>query len=32
MLSAIISDTLYYRSPTTTARDKIAIEELSILA
>jgi manganese-dependent inorganic pyrophosphatase len=32
MLSAIISDTLYHRSPTTTERDKIAIRELSKIA
>lgn len=32
MLSAIISDTLYYRSPTTTQRDRIAIESLAQIA
>ena len=29
MLSAIISDTLYFRSPTTTDRDRKAVEELA---
>lgn len=32
MMSAIISDTLYYRSPTTTSRDKAAIEALAKIA
>lgn len=32
MLSAIISDTLYFRSPTTTDRDRSAIEALAVLA
>lgn len=32
MLSAIISDTLYYRSPTTTQRDRTAIESLAQIA
>lgn len=31
MLSAIISDTLYFRSPTTTQRDKDAVEALAKL-
>jgi manganese-dependent inorganic pyrophosphatase len=32
MMSAIISDTLYHRSPTTTERDKKAIRELALIA
>lgn len=32
MISAIISDTLYYRSPTTTNDDRSAIEELNAIA
>ncbi len=32
MMSAIISDTLYHRSPTTTERDKKAIRELAQIA
>ena len=32
MCSAIISDTLLYRSPTCTAIDKIAAEELAAIA
>jgi manganese-dependent inorganic pyrophosphatase len=32
MLSAIISDTLYFRSPTTTDRDRKAIEQLAKIA
>ncbi len=32
MISAIISDTLYYRSPTTTNADRKAIEELNKIA
>lgn len=32
MMSAIISDTLYHRSPTTTERDKKAIRELAEIA
>lgn len=32
MLSAIISDTLYFRSPTTTDRDRAALAALSVLA
>ncbi|MBP6910031.1 DHH family phosphoesterase [Patescibacteria group bacterium] len=32
MISAIISDTLYYRSPTTTNADRQAIEELNAIA
>lgn len=32
MISAIISDTLYYRSPTTTNADRTAIQELNTIA
>jgi manganese-dependent inorganic pyrophosphatase len=32
MISAIVSDTLYYRSPTTTERDKKAVEHLIEIA
>ena len=32
MMSAILSDTLYHRSPTTTERDKKAIRELAMIA
>lgn len=32
MISAIISDTLYFRSPTTTEEDKTIVEELNMIA